>query len=433
MKGKTPFIISIVIGIGIVLGWFILQTETPMVVQESGKQAKRPQAETSKNGNQVKESQIGTGTLKNSNQAEETQTETGAHEENHIKITPEAQQNAGIKVRMAGPVQLKTLLKLPGEIQFNQNLLAHVVPRVEGVVVAVYKQLGEPVEKGELIAVLESRELADLKSQYYTAIKRRDLAQLTFDREERLWKDNISAEQDYLTAKTALAEAKITVTTAAQRLIALGLSPGKLNTGAKENGSKLSRYPIRAPFKGRVIRMHIVRGEAVKADAELFMIADLSTVWGIITVYAENLNQVRIGQKVTVKSNELAMKATGTISYVGYLIDPQTRSTEAQVDIPNPEERWLPGLFVTVEVAKKETPVPVAVTSGAIQTYQDKSIVFVQQGNGFEVRAVTLGRRDKQWIEVATGLSAGEYYAAENSFVLKSELDKSATHLQYPQ
>jgi cobalt-zinc-cadmium efflux system membrane fusion protein len=81
-----------------------------------------------------------------------------------------------------------------------------------------------------------------------------------------------------------------------------------------------------------------------------------------------------------------------------------------------------------VEVAEKETPVPVAVTAGAIQTYQDKPIVFVQQGNGFEVRAVTLGRRSKQWIEVVTGLSAGEYYAAENSFVLKSELDKSTAH-----
>jgi cobalt-zinc-cadmium efflux system membrane fusion protein len=83
---------------------------------------------------------------------------------------------------------------------------------------------------------------------------------------------------------------------------------------------------------------------------------------------------------------------------------------------------------VTVEVTEKETSVPVAVTAEAIQTYQDKPIVFVQQENGFEVRTVTLGRRSGQWIEVATGLSAGEYYAAENSFVLKSELGKSAAH-----
>jgi cobalt-zinc-cadmium efflux system membrane fusion protein len=398
MKSKTLLTVLIIIGIGIVLGWLILQMETPMLADKSG------------------------------NQAEETQAGTGILGEGHIKLTPEARQSAGIKVKMAGPAQLKTLLELPGEIQFNQNRLAHVVPRMEGVVVAVYKHLGESVEKGELIAVLESRELADLKSQYYTAIKRRELAQLTFDREERLWKDKISAEQDYLTAKTILAEAKIAVTTATQRLIALGLSREELNTVAKESGSKLSRYPIRAPFKGRVVRMHIVRGEAVEADAELFMIADLSMVWGIITVYTEDLNQVRVGQKVTVRSKELEMKATGTISYVGYLIDVQTRSTEAHVDIPNPEERWRPGLFVTVEVTEKETSVPVAVTAEAIQTYQDKPIIFVQQENGFEVRTVTLGRRSGQWIEVATGLSAGEYYAAENSFVLKSELGKSAAH-----
>ncbi|QBQ56595.1 efflux RND transporter periplasmic adaptor subunit [Nitrosococcus wardiae] len=395
MKSKTLLAILIVIGVGLLLGWFILQMDTPLINHENGKPT------------------------------EDTQAETTTPAEGFIAITPQALQSAGIQVRVAEPAEIKTALELPGEIQFNENRLAHVVPRVEGVVAAVYKHLGALVEKGELIAVLESRELADLKSQYYTAIKRRELAQITFKREERLWKEKVSAEQDYLAAKTALAEAKIAVTAAAQRLFALGLSQQELNAIAKESQSKLSRYPIRAPFDGRIVRKHIVRGEAVKADAELFMIADLSTVWGTITVYTEDLNRVHLGQKVAVRSEELSMEATGTISYLGYLVDAQTRSTEAHVDIPNPDERWRPGLFVTVEVAEEEVTVPVAVAEEAIQTYQNKPVVFVQEKNGFRIREVTLGRRSGQWIEVVTGLSAGEHYAADNSFVLKSELNKA--------
>src|SRR5699024_10350928 len=161
---------------------------------------------------------------------------------------------------------------------------------------------------------------------------------------------------------------------------------------------------IRAPFRGRIVRKHIVRGEVIKADAELFVIADLSTVWGVITVYTKDLNQIHLGQKVTVRSKALEMEATGTISYIGYLIDAQTRSTSAHVYIPNQHERWRPGLFVTVEVAEKGISVPVAVTAGAIQSYQDQPIVFVQQDNGFEARTVTLGRRSPQWIEVVSGL-----------------------------
>jgi cobalt-zinc-cadmium efflux system membrane fusion protein len=106
-----------------------------------------------------------------------------------------------------------------------------------------------------------------------------------------------------------------------------------------------------------------------------------------------------------------------------------TRSAEAHVHIPNPDGRWRPGLFVTVEVVQEEVTVPVAVAPEAVQTYRDGSVVFAQYGDQFEVRPLELGRGDGQWVEVVKGLSAGEQYAARGSFVLKAELGKSgATH-----
>jgi cobalt-zinc-cadmium efflux system membrane fusion protein len=152
-------------------------------------------------------------------------------------------------------------------------------------------------------------------------------------------------------------------------------------------------------------------------------------VWGEFNVYARELNAVRLGQEVTVRSEVLAIEATATVSYLGPLVGEETRSAEAHVHIDNPDGRWRPGLFVTVEVVQEERRVPVAVAAEAIQTYRDWQVVFAQYGDRFEVRPLDLGRRDDQWVEVVKGLSVGERYAATNSFVLKAELGKSgASH-----
>ena len=173
-----------------------------------------------------------------------------------------------------------------------------------------------------------------------------------------------------------------------------------------------------------MVEKHLARGETAQADADVFTIADLSTVWAEITVYAKDLSSVQVGQAVTVRAADTAYTAGGKLFYVGRLVGEQTRSAKAYVEIPNPQRRWRPGLFVTVEVVQEEMEVPVAVVAEAIQTHQDRPVVFVEHENIFEVRPVTLGRRDGEWVEVREGLSAGERYAAQNSFVVKAEQGK---------
>ncbi len=349
--------------------------------------------------------------------------------EGRVALPPEALQRAGIEVKTAGPAQIRTLLTLPGQIGINQYRLSHVVPRIAGVVTAVYKKLNDPVKQGEVIALLESRELADLKGQYATALKRLELARTNFAREQGLWERKISAEQDYLQSRTDLAEAEIEADTAAQKLLALGLSEADLNTVSHRRGHSLAHYELRAPFDGVVIERHMTLGEAVAEHAPVFVIADLSSVWGEITVYAKDLNYVRLGQQVTVMSSALDLTAHGIVSYLGPVVGAQTRSAQAHVDIPNPDGRWRPGLFVTVELVQTEVRVPVAVAAEAIQTHRDEPVVFGQYGDVFEMRPVELGHSDGRWIEIVIGLAAGERYAAKGSFVLKAELGKSgATH-----
>ncbi|HHT9105725.1 MAG TPA: efflux RND transporter periplasmic adaptor subunit [Candidatus Wujingus californicus] len=349
--------------------------------------------------------------------------------EGRVELTPEAVQNAGIVVETAGPVRMKTVLELPGEIELNADKVVHVVPRVSGVVTEVYKNLGDAVKHGEVIAVLDSREVAELKSAYMASIKRVELARATFERKERLWKEKISSEKDYLASRQALAEEEINLQASRQKLLALGLIQTDLDTVSDKTDRSLTRYEVRALFDGVIIEKHITVGESIKEDADIFVLADMSTVWVDVTVYAKDLNVVKTGQTVTVKSEALSLKAAGTLTYLGPLVGEQTRTAQGRVVVKNPEGRWRPGLFVTIEIVQEEVPVSVAVPVDAIQTYRDWSVVFVQHGNLFEVRPLELGRNDGKWVEVLHGLLPGERYVARNSFILKADLGKAgATH-----
>ncbi|MEN8259911.1 MAG: efflux RND transporter periplasmic adaptor subunit [Pseudomonadota bacterium] len=349
--------------------------------------------------------------------------------EGRVKLDPESLESAGIEVAVAESKTIETVLELPGEIQFDKNRLAHVVPRVAGVAVDVRKQLGDTVRRGEVLALLDSRELANLKSQYATAVKRLNLSRALFEREKRLRQEKISAEQDYLTARTNLAEAEIALASAEQQLIALGLTQADLKRIANGGRGAFSGYELRAPLDGTIVEKHAVSGEAVQADTTVFVIADLSGVWVEFSVPAKDLNQVRLGQKVRVKNAALGLKAEAPVTYLGSLLGEQTRSAPAHAHLSNPEGQWRAGLFLTVEVLWEETVVPVAVAVEGLQTWRGYNVVFAQYGDQFEVRPLELGRRDKDWVEVVKGLSVGERYAARNSFVLKAELGKAgATH-----
>ncbi|MDR3086789.1 MAG: efflux RND transporter periplasmic adaptor subunit [Azoarcus sp.] len=342
-------------------------------------------------------------------------------EEGKIELTDEQVKAAAIGIQKATPAKIKTAAQLPGEIRFNEDRTAHVVPRLAGVVESVPANLGQTVKRGQVLAVIASTSLSEQRSELLAAQKRFSMAKSTYARETQLWEEKISAEQDYLQARQTLREAEIAVANSQQKLVALG-------AGATVSGS-LNRYEIRAPFDGMVVEKHITLGEAVKEDASIFTISDLSLVWAEIVVPARDLNVIRVGEKVVVKATAFESEAEGSISYVGALLGQDTRTAKARVTLPNPEMAWRPGLFVNIEVVSGEAEVPVSVLAEAIQTIGDKSVVFIKVPDGFVAQPVTLGRSDGKYIEVVSGMKAGTPYAASGSFVLKSELGKgSAEH-----
>ncbi|HQU98491.1 MAG TPA: efflux RND transporter periplasmic adaptor subunit [Nitrosomonas sp.] len=344
--------------------------------------------------------------------------------EGRIEMQDEMLKSVGVDLLSAGPAVIRSKLKLPGEIVFNEHNIVRVVPRVAGLVTEVRGHHGQHVKQGDVLAIIESPTLSDLRSQYFVANKRLKLARTTYEREKKLWEEKISAKQDFLTAEELWQEAQIAVEQATSKLRALGVKPE-----ASHSAADFPNFIIRAPITGIIIAKAIARGESLKEDREIYTIADVSTIWTAVTVYPKDLNAVRVGQKAKVRAAASNVESEGTVTYISTLIGGQTRTATARVELDNADNKWRPGMFVNVELIAEEITVPVAVSMNAIQTFRDWSVVFGRYDQFFEVRPLELGRSDGDNVEVLSGLTAGEVYASGNSFALKAELGKAgASH-----
>lgn len=341
------------------------------------------------------------------------------HDDDEGLIAMDAQrmQAAGVKLAEVGPATVRTLLRLPGEIRFNEDRTVHVVPRVAGVAESVAANLGQSVKKGQLLAVLSSAAVSEQRSELLAAQKRLALARTSHAREKQLWEEKVSAEQDYLQARQVLHEAEIAVANAQQKLAATGAGAGV--AGA------LNRFELRAPFDGVVVEKHLAVGEAVQDTSQVFTISDLRSVWAEMRVAASDLPAVRVGEKAMVRATAFDSSATGEVAYVGALIGQDTRTAPARITLSNPEGVWRPGLFVNVELTAASQQAALAVATQALQKIEQQTVVFVPVPGGFRAQPVRVGRSDAQATEVLEGLKPGQPYVAEGSFVLKAELGKA--------
>ena len=318
------------------------------------------------------------------------------------------------------------ILELPAEVGFDQDHLAHVTPRVSGIVRSVAVAEGDRVEAGDVLAVLNSRPLADAKASYLSARARLDLAESSFEREERLWERQISAEQDFLDARRALEEARIEVRSAGQQLDALGVDVSTLPRMVASSDVSLTRYELAAPISGTIIERHAVLGEVLEEGAQppAFIVADTDSVWVDAAVYGADLGRIRAGAPVSIDPGDGGQPIESSIDFVSPQIGERTRTGRARIVIDNPGDRLRPGMFVTVFAAASDAQPTVRVPVTALQTVEGETVVFVRTSDGFEVREVRLGRRSDRYAEILSGVSLGEMIATTQSFSLKAELQK---------
>jgi cobalt-zinc-cadmium efflux system membrane fusion protein len=351
-----------------------------------------------------------------------------------IEMSSAQIEAAQIAVSPAQNGVLSRRLTVPGLVMADSDRLARVPAKVVGTVTEMRKRLGDPVVKGEVVAVLDSREIADAKSEYLTASVNFDLQKTMFERAQILWDKRISPEQQYLQARATFSEAELRLDLARQKLSALGLDANAVAVSAKQEGSKdsassLRTYEVRAPISGRVVERKTDIGASVGREgdpSELYTVADLSTVWVEIAVPTADLEPIRDGQRVIItKGRDTGKQSDGRIVFISPILNQETRSARVIASVDNADLFWRPGSYVTAQITIDEQPVEVRVPRTAIQTIDGEQTVFVRTDGGFEKRVVVLGKEDDQAVEVVFGLLPGDQVAVANTFLLKAELGKA--------
>jgi membrane fusion protein, heavy metal efflux system len=345
-----------------------------------------------------------------------------------VKLTDDQIGAAGIEL---APVQEGTLahrIVVPGTIVPDANRIARVSVKLSATVAELRKNLGDGVIKDEVVAVLESREVADAKSEYLSARLTGELNKDLYERDKILWDRRVTSEQQLLRSHSAVTQAKMKLDIARQKLFALGVTEKEIAALPDEPETNLRRQEVRAPKSGRIVDRKVDLGAAVGRDnleTELFTIADLDRVWVELAVSPTDLPLVQEGQTVSVAAHGLAYRAIGKIVFISPMLDRETHSARVVAEIGNPDGNWRPGSLVHCTVEIEEHSAPLTVPASAIQTVGKDKVVFVRTAEGFEKRGVTLGQGDDRISEVLAGVRAGETIAVTNTFALKAEFLKN--------
>lgn len=329
-------------------------------------------------------------------------------------VTLSARQiaDAGIEVARPAVGGIAGAIELPALVQGDPQGVQVVSATIAGRLVALTRNLGQSVRQGDPIAVIESREAASLKAEVEAARARAGLAQSNLRREQRLFAERVSPEQDLVAARTAAAEANIALRLAQQQLGATGGGGGALN-----------RIAMRSPISGQVIARPAVLGQTVDANAELYRVANLSRVTIAASVSPADAGRIRPGTRVEVTA--AGRRQEGRVSFVSPALDENTRLVQVIATLDNAGNTWRVGEPVTASfLLPASGDRSVSVPSTAVQSVENRTVVFVRTPTGFRAVPVTTGRRNGDQVIISSGLTGQERIATTNSFTLKAELGK---------
>ncbi len=271
--------------------------------------------------------------------------EHGEHEEGKTEIAPDAAKNAGVKTEKSASAKIGNVIPLTGRIVINQNTQAHVRARFPGIVRSVKVNLGETVEKGQVLAVIESNE-------------------------------------------------------------------------------SLKDYNVTAPISGVVLERNTNLGDVANGEP-LFTVADLSNVWAKFHVFPKDADMVKSGQSVRVHTLDEGKTGAAKIDMLFPTADALSQTLVAIAPLSNESGLWRPGMTVEGDLAVSEKQVNLAVRVSALQTMENQTVVFVKDGNSYEQIPVKTGMSDGEYIEIKSGLKAGQEYVSEGSFIIKADILKA--------
>jgi cobalt-zinc-cadmium efflux system membrane fusion protein len=337
-----------------------------------------------------------------------------------IELDANEARRAGIKVeRIESTERAETILAF-GTVGANRNKIARVTAPVAGRLIKIDANLGDAVSADTTLATLESPELAELRTTYRQDLTELDLAKVNFERAQKLTVGGGIADKDVQRARSDNERAQAALASVQAKLATLGVS------AIAPSDTSPALLNVRAPLPGTVVERTAVLGEYAQAYQALFTVADLSTVWVETNLYDRDLGEVEVGASASVSLGAYPDRHfTGKVTYIGSILDKDTRTAVARVEVPNPDGRLKPGLFADVAIERATRRAALRVPENALVLMQGQMTAFVQNGESFEPRPVETGERRGGMVVVKSGLEAGDQVVVAGAFALKARLLKS--------
>lgn len=341
-------------------------------------------------------------------------------EEGKLALTPEQVKAAGIIVAELMEQDVSDQITVTATITADQNKLAHIAPRVAGKLTRVLVDLGDKVKAGQSLALIDSIEVGEAQSSYAQATSEHDLAVAGMERAQKLFAEQIIPQKDYLRARADVEKTKAVLRAADEKRHALGLA------GQGAQGAGRSVFPVSAPFPGTVIEKQAVVGELAQPDKSLFSVADLSRVWIETNLYEKDLGAVRTGAPATITVAAYPGKVfKGKVSYISSVMDKESRTIHARVELANPDGLLKLGMFATASIAAQGTEKALLLPDDAVVLIQGQPTAFVLEEGGYEARAVSLGEKLHGKVILKNGIEAGEKVVTSGAYALKARILKS--------
>ncbi|WP_337171555.1 efflux RND transporter periplasmic adaptor subunit [Gemmatimonas aurantiaca] len=335
----------------------------------------------------------------------------------HVELDTTQIRQGGIVVEPAPSIASSTL-PVTGAIGYDANRVSHVGSRTSGRVIMLRVDLGTRVKGGQVLAILESPEVGQIRAEEAEAQELVKIAGENFAREQRLAAQGISSRKELLDAEAELRRQQARLRSAESRLSVLGAGHGS-------DG----QFAVTAPFDGVVVARDASLGEMTTPQDTLFTVADLSRVWIELDIFERDLQRVREKQRVVVRTTAFPNRTfEGRIAYVGPVLDPTRRTVRARVDVPNRDGSLRPGMFADAAIqVGTDGNTTVVLPVDAVQDMEGQKVVFVPgtKPGQFVPQPVEVGDAvDDGRVMVRSGLAAGAPVVVRGAFVLRSELAK---------
>ncbi len=337
-----------------------------------------------------------------------------------LTLTSEEAERAGIKVEAMKAQALGETVVVTATIFPDQDRLVRVSPRIDGRILSAPAKLGDKVRAGQILATLDSVEVGETHAAWTQAQAELRIAEADFKRAESLNAEEIIPRKDFLRAQADRDKAVAALRAASDRLRLLGGAPGAA-------GNSVSGFAVTAPFAGTVIEKKVTLGELATPSEPMFTVADLSRVWIQAALPEAALSKVRVGAsaKVTVPAYP-GETFTGKVGHIGAMLDKDTRTVAARIEVPNADGRLKPEMFATATIeAVGEKREAIALPDAAIVLLEGKPTIFVFEQGAYEAREVEPGERIAGRTVLKSGVKPGDQVVTEGAYALKARKLKS--------